>query len=208
MYAPGTEYRALATSGGSAAAAASQAEAEAGTEVALRSFSPLRVGQAIAALESSAAAAASQAEAEAGTEVALRSFSPLRIGQAIAALGGGSSTVEEYTVSTTDATQTTAGSYSGSTTGVKALQANWRVIAIRDNKDFASFQWLGQVVQFDNGTLESSANNGVGAAPDFSTGTGATLSISVDGILRLRVTGNAAENWDWAVRLDYIPVST
>ena len=154
MYAPGTEYRALATSGGSAAAAASQAEAEAGTEVALRSFSPLRVGQ------------------------------------AIAALGGGSSTVEEYTVSTTDATQTTAGSYSGSTTGVKALQAN------------------GQVVQFDNGVLESSANNGTGAAPDFSTGTGATLSISVDSILTLRVTGNAAENWEWSVRLDYIPVST
>ena len=125
-----------------------------------------------------------------------------------AAAAGGSTTVEDYTVATTDATQTTAGSYSGSTAGVKAIQGNWRVTAIRDNKDFASFQWLGQVVQFDSGVLESQANTTAAAAPDFSTGTGSTLRISVDSLLRLRVTGNAAENWDWAVRLDYIPVST
>lgn len=59
--------------------AATQAEAEAGTEAALRAFSPLRIAQAIAGLRP----AASQAEMVAGTEAALRSVSPLRVAQAI-----------------------------------------------------------------------------------------------------------------------------
>jgi hypothetical protein len=93
--------------------AASQAEMEAGTEMALRSMSPLRVKQAIDAIAAGNPAdptilkeadigvtvqaynaniptvAASQAEMEAGTEAGLRSMSPLMVKQAIAALGGG-----------------------------------------------------------------------------------------------------------------------
>lgn len=76
-------------------------EAQAGTETGLRSWSPVRVWQAIAAWWATSsmktkldgvevgaqvnAAAATQIEAETGTETGLRSWSPLRVRQAIAA---------------------------------------------------------------------------------------------------------------------------
>ena len=70
-----------------------QIEAEAGTEVSLRSFSPERVGDAAAALGGGGGdpnpADVSQVEAEAGTEAANRSWSPVRVAQAIAALETG-----------------------------------------------------------------------------------------------------------------------
>jgi len=73
----------------------SQAEAEAGTETANRTWSPLRVAQAIEELAGGASLPddVSQAEAEAGTETANRTWSPLRVAQAIAELGGGSGNV-------------------------------------------------------------------------------------------------------------------
>ena len=69
-------------------ASVSQAEAEAGTETALRSWSPRRVAQAIEALADSADLPdpVTQAEAEAGTVTGNRLWSPRRVAQAIAAL--------------------------------------------------------------------------------------------------------------------------
>ena len=75
---------------------ATQVEAEAGTEVALRAFSPLRIKQAIDALASAAVSIInylhktndliSQSDAEAGTGTAAKAFTAQRIAQAIAAL--------------------------------------------------------------------------------------------------------------------------
>lgn len=120
--------------------------------------------------------------------------------------GGGTTGVVDFaSLLTTNAVQTTVGTYTpGPDT---TTQANWRVTAKRDNDDFASWQWLGQVLVIDSfSVFVNSANNTASAAPDFSGGTGSSLRIALDivGGLRLRVTGNAGENWVWQAQINYI----
>ena len=123
-----------------------------------------------------------------------------------AAAVGMTSVVSEIT--TTDATQTAF------TTFVMAASSiylcNVRIISTRNPAGggaWASFQWLGFVVEDMDGDGVVVGTNGTSsAAPDFSKLTGSALRIAVatdGGAPTVKITANAGETWKHRMVLEY-----
>jgi hypothetical protein len=114
-------------------------------------------------------------------------------------------------VSTTDATQTEltiVGTNRFTLASDQTAMVNIRVLAQRDNQDWASFYWINCVIAND-GTVYAITNGTASTTPDQSKGSGSTLTLALDASsgLRIRGTGNAAENWDWKTVIDIISVT-
>jgi hypothetical protein len=82
---------------------------------------------------------------------------------------------------------------------------NIKILAQRDNQDWASFQWLGAIIANDGGAY-TATNVTASAGPDHSKGTGSSLVIALDASsgLRIRGTANAAENWKWQTEIEFV----
>jgi hypothetical protein len=119
--------------------------------------------------------------------------------------------IEYKTISTTDATQTEltiVGTNRFTLASDQTALVNIRVLAQRDNQDWASFLWLNCVIANDGGVY-AITNGTASTTPDQSKGTGSTLTLALDASsgLRIRGTAQAAQNWDWKTIIDIISVA-
>ena len=112
------------------------------------------------------------------------------------------------TISTTDSTQTEltiVGTNRFTLADDTTAIVNIKILAQRDNQDWASFQWLGAIIANDGGAY-TATNVTASAGPDHSKGTGSSPVIALDAFsgLRIQVTGNAAENWKWQTEIEFV----
>ena len=108
---------------------------------------------------------------------------------------------------TTDATQTELtidGSNRFTLPADTTAIVNIKILAQRDNRDWASFQYLNCILAEDSGYTVT--NGTASAGPDHSKGTGSSLVIALDAFsgLRIQGTGNAAENWKWQTEIEFV----
>jgi hypothetical protein len=125
--------------------------------------------------------------------------------------GNNDGRIEYLATSTTDATQTELtfdGTNRFTLASDQTAMVNIRVLAQRDNQDWASFYWINCVIANDGGVYAIS-NGTASTGPDWKKGSGSTLTLALDASsgLRIRGTGNAAENWDWKTVIDIIHVT-
>jgi len=129
--------------------------------------------------------------------------------------GGGSSagmTIVEKEITTFDATPTSFGSLFTPVVEGGYL-CNIRIISVGDvsGGDFATFQWLGSVIEDVGNSGVFTVHNGTAsAAPDTFNGASAGLiRLSIDVAsqeLRVRMTGVAGRNYIHRLVLEYSPL--